>query len=157
MAGKQHTYHVRTTWTGNRGQGTEHYRAYDRDHVIQAEGKPDLSGSSDPAFRGNPARWSPEDLLLASVSACHKLWYLHLCAEAGIIITAYEDYAEGRMEESPEGGRFTQITLRPQVTVRSGSDHEQAQALHHEAHRQCFIANSLNVPVMCEGTVVTEA
>lgn len=150
MATRQHSYHVTVTWTGNRGAGTGAYTAYARDHEVAAFGKPPIAGSSDPAFRGDRQRWNPEELLLAALSACHKLWYLHLCAEAGICVTAYEDQAEATMAEDASGsGRFTLAVLRPRVTIAAG-DMEHAAALHHKAHESCFIANSVNFPVTCE-------
>nr|WP_297524934.1 OsmC family protein [uncultured Roseateles sp.] len=155
MAHREHKYPVTVTWTGNAGTGTSGYKAYRRDHAIESAGKPPIPGSSDPTFLGDKTRWNPEDLLVASTSACHKLWYLHLCAEAGIAVLAYVDEAEGTMVEG-EKGRFTQIVLRPRVTVRAGDDVELAQRLHHQAHEQCFIANSLNFPVRCEASIRTE-
>lgn len=148
---REHHYHVTVRWTGNRGTGTTSYTAYDRDGEMQADGKPTVALSADPAFRGDAARWNPEELLLASASACHKLWYLHLCADAGIIVEAYEDAAEGTMVEGARG-RFTQITLKPHVTLRDPTDTERATALHHQAHDACYVANSLNFPVSCEPT-----
>jgi len=151
MAQKTHLYRVTVKWTGNRGKGTENYRAYDRDHAIIATSKPPIAGSSDPAFRGDPARWNPEELLVASVSACHKLWYLHLCAVAGICVLAYEDDAEGLMEEDETGGgRFVQIILRPRIGLRADGDVELATRVHRDAHEKCFIANSLNFPILCK-------
>lgn len=154
-AGREHRYRIRVRWTGNRGTGTSAYRAYARDHTVEADGKPPIPGSSDPAFRGDPARWNPEDLLVAALSACHQLWYLHLCAAAGVIVTAYEDAAEGTMvEEADGGGRFTDVVLRPRVTVAPGSDAELALRLHGAAHRLCFVARSVNFEVRCEAEVV---
>ena len=151
MTGRTHSYHLTIRWTGNRGTGTSSYSAYSRDHVIDASGKTPIEGSSDPAFRGDPARWNPEELLLAALSACHKLWYLHLAAEAGIRVSAYEDRAEASMVENPDGsGHFTAAVLRPRVTVRPQDDLALAARLHHEAHRFCFIAASVNFPVTCE-------
>ncbi|MBV7535999.1 OsmC family protein [Duganella sp. sic0402] len=141
----KHHYQLNVQWTGNRGSGTSGYREYERDHVISAPGKPAIPGSSDPAFRGDAARWNPEELLLASASACHKLWYLHLCADAGIAVTAYEDAAEGTMLDE----RFERIVLRPRVTIVTG-DRELALQLHHTAHEKCYIANSVNFPILCE-------
>ena len=146
MANREHHYHIHIRWTGNRGSGTDSYTAYDRNGELVAEGKSIIALSADPAFRGDATRWNPEELLLASASACHKLWYLHLCADAGIIVDAYEDEAEGTMVEG-ERGHFTQITLKPLVTLRYPADAERAEALHHHAHDACFIANSLNFPV----------
>ena len=116
---KKHTYHIATTWTGNLGKGTSSYTAYLRNFTVSAEGKPDLHGSADPAFRGDAGRWNPEEMLLAAVSACHKLWYLHLCADAGICVTAYTDHAEAVMDEGGNGsaGRFVSAVLKPRVTI----------------------------------------
>src|SRR5689334_17893072 len=124
---REHRYSVSVTWSGNLGSGTSGYRDYSRNYEIGAEGKAGIHGSADPAFRGDPARWNPEELLVASLSACHKLWYLHLAAEAGIIVTAYTDRAEGVMEvDRGGGGRFKSVVLRPTVTLETGSDVGQA-------------------------------
>jgi organic hydroperoxide reductase OsmC/OhrA len=150
MPGKTHRYSVTVTWTGNRGTGTSDYRAYDRSHEIGAPGKPVIPGSSDPAFRGDPARWNPEEMLVASVSTCHQLWYLHLASAAGIRVVAYEDRPEGLMAETPNGsGHFTGVTLHPLVTLAAGADAAKAKALHHDAHEMCFIANSVNFTIDC--------
>ena len=146
----KHQYRVSIRWTGNTGEGTASYRGYSRDHVIDGQGKPRIAGSSDPHFRGDAARWNPEELLLAALSACHQLAYLHLCAVNGVVVTAYEDNAEGVMEERGEGGAFTSATLHPKVTIRAGCDAQLAQSLHHQAHVACFIAASVNFPVGCE-------
>ncbi|MDB5366555.1 MAG: uncharacterized protein JWM77_2482 [Rhodospirillales bacterium] len=153
---KEHHYKVAVEWTGDRGTGTSGYRDYDRDHRIEAAGKAAIPGSSDPSFRGNPARWNPEELLLASTAACHQLWYLHLCADAGVTVVAYRDDAVATMEEDKDtGGRFTSATLRPHVTIAAGSDAKLALALHHEASRKCYVANSLNFPVHHEPVIET--
>jgi len=156
---KTHHYAVTVTWTGNTGTGTSGYRNYERRHEISAgTGKPNIPGSSEPAFRGDGARWNPEELLVASLSACHKLWYLHLCAEAGIVIVDYVDHAEGAMEVTADGsGHFTRVILRPRVTVAAGSDIAKARELHHAAHAKCFIANSVNFPVEHEALIVPAA
>src|ERR1700689_5939987 len=137
---RRHQYEVTVTWTGNSGTGTSGYRNYERAHEISALGKSTIAGSSDPTFRGDRARWNPEELLVASLSACHKLWYLHLCSEAGIAVVSYIDNAEGVMEETTDGsGHFERVLLRPQVKVMPGSDIAKARALHHTAHAKCFI------------------
>jgi organic hydroperoxide reductase OsmC/OhrA len=119
--------------------------------VISAAGRPDLAGSSDAAFRGDAARWNPEDLLVASLSSCHMLWYLHLCAEAGVIVTAYVDDAVGTLVEVKEtGGHFSEVILRPVATLQAGSDAALAAQLHEKAHHLCFVANSVNFPVRVE-------
>ena len=141
-------YRIRTVWTGNRGEGTCSCRGYGRDHRIEATGKRAIEGSADPAFRGDAARWNPEELLLASLSACHQLWYLHLCADRGVVVLAYEDAAEGTMTEAADGsGAFTAVLLRPAVLLAGGSDAVLAEALHAEAASGCFIARSVSFPV----------
>ena len=149
--GKEHKYAVTVTWTGNTGTGTSGYRDYGRQHEISAEGKPGIAASSDPVFRGDRARWNPEELLVAALSSCHQLAYLHLCADAGIVVVEYVDQAEGWMAQTPDGGgHFTRVLLRPKVTVTAGSDAAKAKELHHQAHALCFIANSVNFPVKNE-------
>lgn len=155
MANKRHRYGVRLDWTGNLGTGTSSYRGYSRDHALSAPGKAAaIPGSSDPAFRGDPARWNPEETLVAALAACHQLWYLHLCSAAGIVVTAYVDEAEGVMEEESDGGgQFVAAVLRPRVTLAPGSDRERALALHHAAAEKCFIARSVNFPVTHEPVI----
>ena len=157
MADKQHHYNVTTIWTGNTGTGTGSYRGYERAHDIAVPGKPTITGSSDPAFRGDAGSWNPEELLVASLSACHQLWYLALCAQAGVVVTAYHDRAEGSMVEEADGaGQFSAVTLRPQVRISAESNEARALALHHEAHAMCYIARSVNFPVTAEPTIVRE-
>lgn len=154
MAHRQHRYAVRLGWTGNLGTGTSGYKAYSRDHELTAGAKPAIPATSDPAFRGDPARWNPEEMLVGALSSCHQLWYLHLCSVAGIVVTAYSDEAEGVMEEDADGaGQFTAVVLRPRVTLAAGSDAEKAMALHHDAAQKCFIGRSVNFPVRHEPTV----
>ncbi len=151
---KEHRYSIRMTWTGNDGEGTQTYRGYRRDHTILAEGRPPVLGSSDPAFRGDPTRYSPEDLLVASLSSCHMLWYLHLCATRGVIVTSYQDGAMGYMNEDDTGaGRFVRVVLRPDIVIGANSDAAVARELHEPAHAACFIANSVNFPVVVEPTI----
>lgn len=155
MAGKDHFYDVALEWTGNTGAGTPSYDGYERAYVLRAKGKQAIVGSSDAAFRGNAARWNPEDMLVASLSACHHLWYLHLCSEAGINVTAYRDEASGVMTENSDGsGQFAAVMLRPTVTITSASDSEKAHSLHHDAAKCCFIARSMNFPVGHEPTII---
>jgi len=157
MSRGEHRYIVQLAWTGNKGDGTSSYRSYERSHVIAVPGKPPIPGSSDPAFRGDRTRYNPEELLVASLSSCHMLWYLHLCADAGIVVTQYSDEALGTMVETPDGGgRFAEVLLRPAVMIALGGDAERAMQLHHRAHELCFIASSVNFPVRCEGRVEIE-
>jgi organic hydroperoxide reductase OsmC/OhrA len=151
---KYHQYEIETRWTGNVASGTSGYRSYRRDHEMQAAGKPVIPGSSDPTFRGDAMRYNPEDLLVASVSACHMLWYLHLCADAGIVVTAYIDHAAGTMSEHQDGsGEFTNVTLRPTVVLDDDSRLELAHRLHADVHRYCFIARSVNFPITVEPSI----
>jgi organic hydroperoxide reductase OsmC/OhrA len=148
----EHNFNVRTTWTGNTGQGTADYRAYKRDHEIGGPAKSaPILGSSDPAFRGDASRYNPEELLIASLSACHMLWMLHLCADAGITVMSYSDDASGTMSLDADGsGRFLEVVLRPSMKIADASRIPDAEALQHRAHEMCFIANSVNFPVRCE-------
>ena len=154
--GREHHYAVTVTWTGNTGTGTSGYRDYERAHEISAEGKPGIAASSDPVFRGDRTRWNPEELLVAALSGCHQLSYLHLCAVAGIVVVEYVDRAEGRMVETADGaGQFERVVLRPRVVIAPGSDSARALELHREAHARCFIARSVNFPVDHEAEIVT--
>jgi organic hydroperoxide reductase OsmC/OhrA len=151
---RNHTYELEVVWTGDTGSGTSGHRAYGRSHDVRAAGKPTIAGSSDPAFRGDPTRWNPEELLVASMSQCHMLWYLALCAQNGVVVTDYVDRAGGTMvEDSDGGGRFTEVVLRPQVRITDPAKAEAAAALHEQAHHLCFIANSVNFDVRCEPVV----
>lgn len=155
MAQRQHSYALTVRWTGNRGSGTSGYAAFGRDHEVLAPGKPTLAGTADPAFRGDPARWSPEDLLVAALSQCHMLWYLALCAHAKVIVTDYLDEAVGTMVEHTGGaGEFTEVVLRPRVTVARSDMVDKAGELHTPAHEKCFIARSVNFTVKHEPTIV---
>lgn len=148
MSSREHRYAVTVTWNGNDGEGTSSYKSYRRCHDITAPGRPMIAGSSDPAFRGDPTCWNPELLMVASLSSCHQLWYLHLCANAGIIVLEYSDNAEGWMMEMAGGaGQFARILLHPHATLAPGADLDVARALHDEAQRFCFIARSVNFPV----------
>jgi organic hydroperoxide reductase OsmC/OhrA len=161
VTAREHHYRLTTTWTGNLGTGTSDYRAYSRDHEIAIAGKSaPLAGSADAAFRGDPSRYTPEELLVASLSACHMLWFLHLCADAGIVVTEYEDAASGVMSENvvpgPDAGsgEFTRVILRPRAVITDSARIADATALHARAHALCFIARSVNFPVEHEPVVV---
>lgn len=150
----EHRYSVRATWTGDRGTGTSGYREYDRAVTLQISGKPDLAASADKPFRGDPARWNPEDLLLAALSECHLLAYLHACVAAGVVVVGYHDDATGLMvEDGRGGGAFREVTLHPRVTVAEASMVEAARVAHVQANEWCFIANSVNFPVHHEATI----
>lgn len=147
-----HGYTVAVEWQGNRGTGTSGYKDYGRQTVLRVAGKPDIPSSADRAFFGDPGRWNPEDLLVASLSECHLLSYLHAAMRAGVVVQSYTDEATGRMRQEGDGGRFTEVVLHPHVTISAG-DPELALRLHDEAHTMCFIASSVNFPVRHEATV----
>ncbi|WP_190821334.1 OsmC family protein [Saccharopolyspora pogona] len=151
-----HSYRTTVIWTGNTGDGTASYRGYSREHVVDIDGKPPLKASADPAFRGDPELHNPEDLLVAALSQCHMLWYLALCSTSGVVVTAYQDDASGDMVEDPDtGGQFTEVVLRPQVTIADVAMLPMAEKLHEQAQSKCFIANSVNFPVRHEPEITT--
>jgi len=152
---KLHTYQVQMNWTGNDGEGTRTYRSYRRDHVIESAGKPPIPGSSDPNFHGDRTRYNPEELLVASLSTCHMLWYLHLCAVNHITVQNYRDGAIGEMRENEDGsGEFIRVVLKPVVQVNGGDDRNKAMALHEQVHHLCFIARSVNFPVEVKAEIL---
>lgn len=151
----EHEYRVGIEWLGNRGSGTSGYRDYGRQLVVRAAGKShEIDASADATFRGDADRWNPEDLLVTALAQCHMLSYLHMAVRAGVVVTAYTDEAVGTMVQEGLGGRFTEVVLRPVVTVADGSMVEAARAAHAEAFEHCFIANSVNFPVRHEPTIV---
>ncbi len=151
-----HKYFATIIWTGNNGNGTSQYKSYNRDYTISINNKKIIHGSSDPAFRGDETKHNPEELLLASLSSCHMLWYLHLCSEEGIVVVDYTDNAIGEMKEEMNGsGRFVSVSLIPQVTITKSAMIEKAIALHKKANEMCFIANSVNFPVSHFPTIIS--
>jgi organic hydroperoxide reductase OsmC/OhrA len=146
---REHHYKITNRWTGNLGAGTATYTGYSRNHEIGGEGKSaPIAGSSDPVFRGDATRYNPEELLLGALSACHMLWVLHLCADAGIVVTEYSDQAEGEMAEHEDGsGEFTRVVLRPRMAITDSRRVDDALALHHRAHELCALARSMSFPV----------
>ncbi|WP_224483854.1 OsmC family protein [Robertkochia aurantiaca] len=151
---KEHLYTLAVEWTGNNGQGTTAYESYEREHVIRVPGKEPLKGSSDPSFRGDIQLYNPEELFIASLSACHMLWYLHLCATDGVVVTEYEDRAEGVLTLHTDGsGRITSVQLNPLISVTEGHMIEKAIRLHKNASEMCFLASSCNFEVKHKPTV----
>lgn len=146
---KTHSYQIKIEWTGNLGNGTQNYNSFSRNHTISAKGKyNNILASSDPSFLGDKSKYNPEDLFLSSLSACHMLWYLHLCSVHKIIVIEYLDNATGIMEETKNGsGRFTEVTLNPQVKVTEANMIAKANELHEEANKMCFIANSCSFKI----------
>lgn len=154
MAGKEHSYVVDVRWTPSTDGGTSDYAAYDRSHDVVVAGKPVIAGSADPAFRGDPARHNPEELLVAALSECHMLSYLSVAALSGVTMLSYVDSATGVMRETPGGaGEFVDVLLRPTVTVADPGMVAKAEALHEKAHSICFIARSVNFPVRNAPTI----
>lgn len=153
-----HQYPLKVQWVGNTGSGTTSYQAYKRDFIVQHPQKTDIAGSADPAYLGDASRWNPEDMLVAAASACHQLWYLHLCAVNKINVLRYVDHAVGYMEDADpvKRGHITHVILKPQIELSSDSDIAVAQALHEKAHHECMIANSVNFPISCEASFSIE-
>jgi len=144
----EHHYKQRLIWDGNRGDGTSSYAKYGRNYRLLIEGKPEIHGTADTAFRGEAEKWNPEDLFLGAISSCHMLSYLALCARERISVLSYEDEATGVMKEDGKGGgRFEEVTLHPIVTIADPAHAQRAQELHERAHQLCFIASSCNVPI----------
>lgn len=155
---KLHQYALEVHWTGNTGNGTSDYRGYERSHSIEVDGKPVIEGSSDVAFRGDNTRHSPEELFVSSIAACHMLWYLHLCSDAGVRVIAYTDQATATMAETDDGGgRFVEVVLHPRVLVSESAMLSRARELHHRAHQLCFIANSCNFPIRHEASISADS
>ncbi|GAA0540315.1 peroxiredoxin [Saccharopolyspora subtropica] len=149
----RHDYQVDVVWTGNTGQGTSSYRSYKRTHEVRAAGKDSINASADPVFRGDADRYNPEELLVASLSQCHMLWFLHLAADCGVVVTGYRDHARGVLLENADGtGQFTEVVLSPEVTVADRASVDVAEALHERAHELCYIARSVTFPVTCSPT-----
>lgn len=154
-----HQYQVTNRWTGNLGTGTSAYREYSRSHELSGVGKgAPIAGSSDPVFRGDGTRYNPEELLVGALSACHMLWVLHLCADAGIVITAYTDDAIGEMAEHTDGsGEFTRVALRPRMVITDSGRIAEAEAIHEHVHQVCALARSMNFRVEVEPSVTAAA
>lgn len=153
--GREHHYETTIEWLGNRGTGTSGYREYGRELIVTAESKHPIEGSADRTFHGNTDRWNPEELMVAALSQCHMLSYLHVAVLRGVVVNAYTDTASGTMEQTDDGGgRFTSVTLRPLVTVSSASMVDSALDAHREASEKCFIANSVNFAVHHEPHIV---
>lgn len=148
-----HEFTARLDWTGASEGPTTTYQSYSRDYSVRLPSGPVLHGTASVAFRGVDSRFNPEDMLIASLAACHMLSYLALCARKKIICTAYSDTPYGRMEQMNGRIRFTEVLLKPVVTISRDSDMDRAIALHHTAHEECFIANSVNFPVLNDPTV----
>jgi len=155
---RHHHYRITSRWTGNLGTGTSAYKDYSRNHELNGAGKTvAIACSSDPAFRGDASRYNPEELLVGAIAACHMLWVLHLCANAGIVVTEYTDEATGEMVEHGDGsGEFTRVVLRPRMVITDGARVEEAMAIHGRVHQVCCLARSMNYPVEHEPVVTSD-
>jgi organic hydroperoxide reductase OsmC/OhrA len=152
-----HNYNLTTVWTGNKGEGTKNIRAYDRNHTVAIQGKPELLLTTDNPFVGDKSKLNPEDLLVSALSSCHMLSYLYVCAIEGVVVTAYTDNATGIMiEESSGTGYFKEVTLNPIFYIADKDMVQKAIDLHHKAHEICYIANSVNFEVKCNPTCKVE-
>lgn len=158
MSVKAHNYTARIQWTGNRGDGTRTYSGYDRTWNVETPGKPVIQCSNDPLLGGDPSLPNPEDMLIASLSACHMLWFLHLASKQRIVVTNYSDAPIAFGKTEPSGaGRFVSATLRPKITLENIANAERADQIHGEIHKYCFIARSVAFPVSFEATYIEEA
>jgi len=155
---RRHHYRITSRWTGNLGTGTSAYKAYSRNHELTGAGKTAaIAGSSDPAFRGDATRYNPEELLVGAIAACHMLWVLHFCADAGIVVTEYTDEATGEIVEHGDGsGEFTRVVLRPRMVIADGARVEEAMAIHGRVHQFCCLARSMNFAVEHEPVVTSD-
>ncbi|HEY1047226.1 MAG TPA: OsmC family protein [Bacteroidia bacterium] len=153
----KHLFKLENNWTGNKGSGTADVAAYSRLHQIKMEDKPDLQLTTADTHRGDKGVHNPEDLLLASVSSCHMLSYLYLCAKANVIVFNYIDTAEGIMiEHEKGGGHFKNVLLKPTVTIASEDMRERAIKLHHKAHEICYIASSVNFEIEIQPEIIIQ-
>lgn len=147
---QDHHYNITTEWTGKTAEGTKNVKKYNRTHTITNQGKPELILTTDNPHVGDKTKLNPEDLLVSSISSCHMLSYLYVCALEGIVITSYIDNANGIMTENVTGGgSFKEVTLNPVFSVADENMVEKAIELHHKAHEICYIANSVNFEIKC--------
>ena len=144
-----HVYRARCTWSGSTGIGYQHYR---REHEMSAPpATATLTLSADPAFRGDAARLSPEQLLVMAASSCQLLSFLAVAARARLDILSYEDDAEAVMPEDDKPVRLVAIRLQPRIVLAAGSaDESRVRQLVDLAHRECYIANSLKTEITVE-------
>ena len=129
---------------------------YSRAHKLSFDGGAVVPGSASPQVvappYSDPAGVDPEEALIASASACHMLWFLHLARDLGLDVAAYRDEARGTMGKDERGKMaMTRIVLRPEIEFAGEAPDSEALArLHHEAHERCFIANSLRTEIVVE-------
>ncbi|MGH8279954.1 MAG: OsmC family protein [Gammaproteobacteria bacterium] len=149
-----HRYQAVCHWRGSTGVG---YEAYDRSHELRAppaEGA--IAASSDPSFRGDPTRLNPEQLLVMAAASCQMLAFLAIAARARLNVIEYEDRAEGCMSENDKPLRITQITLKPHIVLLGAADEARVCRLLEQAHRECYIANSLKTAITLEPQITLQ-
>jgi len=151
---KSHGYAIDLKWTGAVDGPTTDIRSYSRNYEYSAEGKKPVPCSADKVFRGDPGLYNPEDGLVASLSGCHLLSYLAVCALGKVEVVAYEDHATGTLTQEGLTAQFTEVILRPRVTISRSSDPAEAERLHEDAHHNCFVARSVNFPVRVEPEII---
>jgi organic hydroperoxide reductase OsmC/OhrA len=118
-----------------------------RTGIVCSSGKPDLAVSSPPEFKGEAGNWTPEDMFVASLNVCTMLTFLAYAQNKGLNLLGYESDAEGTLESVEGKYRFTEVTLRPRITLKSQADLELARKMLEDAHANCFIANSTTAAV----------
>lgn len=146
-----HVYHARVQWSGSTAAG---YRAYSRAHTAYAlPARQRLDLSADPHFHGDADLPNPEQLLVLAASSCQLLSFLALAARRHVDVLGYADDAEGLMPPDAVPQRITRITLRPSIRVSPDTDAAVVDRLVHEAHEQCYIANSLSSEIVIDATI----
>ena len=148
-----HTYETRLTWQGSTADG---YRVYPRNHVgVTVPETQELALSADPAFRGSRDLLNPEQLLVMAASSCQLLSFLAVAARQGVTVLGYTDDATGWMDMTDKPERVARIVLSPVIEVAAGVEEDDVVRMSHEAHEECFIANSLTSTIELDVTVVT--
>ena len=143
----------RATLRWERGPLPFTYETYTRDHVWAFPGGVEVPASSAPDFLGDPDRVDPEAALVAAISSCHMLTFLALAARKRLVVDSYRDEAVGVLEKNADGKlAVTRVALHPKISFEAGTapSKEELERLHHLAHEQCFIANSVRTAITVE-------
>ena len=156
MGGMTHTFFSHLDWSGAAKGATHEVATLNRALDVTIDGTT-IPMSSAPAFGGDPLRVNPEQLYVASLSACHALTFLFLAARDHLLVTMYSDDAAGELAMVDGKMRMAVVKLRPQITLDPGADVDKARALVEKAHRQCFIGNSVLARVEVEPVVTCAA
>jgi organic hydroperoxide reductase OsmC/OhrA len=139
---------ITLNWT--KGNAPFTYDAYPRDHRINFKNGEAVSFSAAAAYKGDPAKGDPEDMLVAALSSCQMLTFLAIAAKKKLTVLSYDDEAVGFLEK--EGGKLwiTRVILRPKIVFETAPDAATLAEMNHMAHEQCFIANSVKTEVTVE-------